>query len=456
MSRVIVVGAGISGLAAATFLRSSPNGPDEVRVLEAGARPGGNVQTTLQDGHTIDHAANGWLNSEPAMSRLLELAGLTDQRLLCSDLYDSRWIYADGAKHAAPMSPGAMASTQLINFGAKLRLMLEPFIGRGPADQTVGQFVRRRLGPAFVDRMVGPMVAGIYAADPDKLELAAAFPRMAHLETEYRSLFIAMLKLRRGGAPPGRLETLPGGAGALTEKLAADLGERLRCDTPVKAVERRRSGWMVHTETDALPCDGVILACPGHVQARLVRGVDGDAADALDAIPYAPAAVVVSSWPKGAFAEEPNGFGVLMARDASVPGAEGVLGAVFSSCVFPDQAPADRDLTRVIIGGSVYPDAAAVDEQELTGRARTALSAFLGENQADPSLVRIFRHPKGIPQYSVGHLRRVKVVRAAQSRHPGLIFAGNHLQGIGVKDCARAGEDAAAEVSAALGLEPQV
>ena len=205
-----------------------------------------------------------------------------------------------------------------------------------------------------------------------------------------------------------------------------------------------------------LPCDGVVLACPGTVQAKLVRGVDTDAADALDAIPYAPAAVVVSSWPKGAFAQDPNGFGVLMARDAQIPGAEGVLGAVFSSCVFPDQAPAGRDLTRVIIGGSLHPAAAALDEQHLAGRARTALSAFLGDNRADPAIERIFRHPMGIPQYSVGHRRRVSAVRAAQSRHTGLIFAGNHLQGIGVKDCARAGEDAAAEVCAALGIEAEV
>lgn len=453
MSRVVVVGAGISGLAAATFLRAAPDAPDVV-VLERNPVPGGNVRSTLVDGHVLDHAANGWLNSEPAMGRLIELAGLGDRIVAANDKYGTRWIYADGALHPAPLSPPALLRSKLLTWGAKLRLLLEPFIGRGEPGQTVGDFVRRRLGPQFVDRMVGPMVAGIYAADPDHLSLEAAFPRMAELERDYRSLFLAMLQIRRGGAPRGHLETLDGGAGALTQALADGLGDALRLGVTVQAVEKKRAGWVVHTDRDAIACEAVVLACPGPAQARLVRGVDGDAAAALDAIPYAPAAVVVSSWPKGAFTRPPEGFGVLKARDATIPGAEGALGVVFSSSVFPDQAPADTDLTRTILGGAIHPEAVDLDDQALFGRSKAALEAFLGPCRAEPRLVRVFKHPHGIPQYAPGHRGRVQRIRAAQARHPGLVFTGNHLEGIGVKDCARAGEEAAAAARTHLGGTP--
>lgn len=447
MSHVLVVGAGISGLAAATFLRHRGH---TVGVLEAGPAPGGNVRTTRERGYVLDHAANGWLDSEPAMGRLLALVGLDGATVPAADTYGTRWIYADAQLHPAPMSPPQMLRTGLIGWAAKLRLLLEPFIGRGPAGETVGEFVRRRLGPAFVDRMVGPMVAGIYAADPDALSLEAAFPRMAELEREHRSLFLAMLALRRGGAPRGHLETLPSGAGAVTEALAAGLGASVRCGVEVQAVESRHGGWVVHTPDGAQPCDAVVLACPAHAQARLIRGVASEAAAALDEIPYAPASVVVAGWADGTFARAPEGFGVLMARDARIDGADGVLGTVFSSSVFPDQAPAGHHLSRTILGGAIHPEVAALDDQRLLHKTRTALQAFLGRMDGEFDMVRVFRHPRGIPQYARGHRARVTKVRAAQARHRGLVFAGNHLEGIGVKDCARAGESAADAVDAAL------
>lgn len=448
MSKVVIVGGGMSGLAAAMVLRHRGH---SVQVLEKASAPGGHVCSTRTRGYVLDHAANGWLDSEPAMHRLLALVGLSGSTVAASDTYGTRWIFADGAMHPAPMSPPALLRSRLIPWSAKLRLLLEPLITRGPVGQTVGEFVRRRLGSAFVDRLAGPMVAGIYATDPDRLSLEAAFPRMAALEREHRSLFLALLALRRDGPTRGQLETLPGGAGAITEALAVGLGDAVRCDVPVQAVEARHGGWVVHDAHETRPCDAVVLACPAPVQARLVRGVATDAAEALDAIPYAPATVVVTGWKNDAFPTPPRGFGVLMARDARIPGAEGVLGTVFSSSVFPDQAPPGHHLARTIIGGAVHPEVAGLDEQQLLHRTRQALSTFLGKMTGDFDIAQVFRHPQGIPQYAPGHRARVARVRAAQSRHPGLVFCGNHLEGIGVKDCARAAEHAADAVDAALG-----
>ena len=190
---------------------------------------------------------------------------------------------------------------------------------------------------------------------------------------------------------------------------------------------------------------------PGTVQARLVRSVDPEAAAALGRIAYAPVAVVATAWAKDAFPRPPDGFGVLHARGAvgAVEGAHGVLGTLFTSCVFPEQGRPDEHLLRTILGGAVAPEVVELDDQALLGRVTAALSAMLGTPSAPPRLVRVYRKPMAIPQYAVGHLEGVAVVRAAQGRHPGLL-RGNHLQGIGVKDCARAGEEAAAAVGARL------
>jgi len=456
MSRVIVVGAGISGLAASTFL----DDPDlDLTVLEAAPRAGGNVRSVREYGRVLDVAANGWLDNEPAMGRLLERTGLAGEVVRASDKFKERWIFADGRMHAAPLGPLAMVTTRLIPWRAKLRMLLEPFIPRGleardPGEvdhESVGAWVERRLGPWFVDRMVGPMVAGIYAADPFDVSLRAAFPRMHELERDYRSLFLAMFRLRRGGQPSGHLTTLPGGAGALTEALAARLGSRLQTGVEVTGLERRGDGWRVLTAGGALEADAVVLASPAYASAKLVGELDPDAAVALADIPYSPVSVVVSAWPEGAWERDPQGFGVLVARGEELGG---VLGSVFTSCIFPDQAPADEILLRTLVGGGVHPEAAALPDDELIARARHAHEAFFGKEKSEPREVRIFRHRRGIPAYTPGHLGRVAVIRGAESRRSGLFFTGNHLRGIGVKDCARQGEELALRVREHLAGSP--
>lgn len=438
--RVVIVGAGVSGLATARFLQAEGV---QVSVLEARDSPGGNVRSVREEGRVLDVAANGWLNSEPAMTELLQLAGLTERLIPASDQYDDRFIFADGSMQPAPMSPPAMLRSRLISTWAKLRLLLEPFIGRATGPETVAEFVRRRLGQAFVDRMVGPMVAGVYASAPEQLSLEAAFPRMAELEREHRSLFLAMMRLRRGGAPRGHLQTLDGGAGSLPEALAQGLD--LQLGVSVHGLEPQAQGFRVLTADGSVEADAVVLACPGHAQAPLV-GFDPLAVAALERIRYAPVAVVASAWSREAWERRPEGFGVLVAAHEPV----GVLGCLFTSCIFPDQAPDDEVLLRTIIGGAVEPEAAREDDPSLRARCDRAHGAFFGRQLEPPRMMRIFRHPRGIPQYEPGHLDRVGVLRQAEGRHPGLVFTGNHLQGIGVKDCARAGKEAAAKVLSAF------
>ena len=432
--RVVVVGAGVSGLAAATFLAA--RGAD-VTVLEAGSRAGGNTQTTRAHGYVVDHAANGWLDSEPAMDRLLQAAGLVDQIQPASDRYNRRWIFADGVVHPLPGSPRAFLGSGLLSWSQKLRMLCEIVVSRGGhPDESVGAFARRRLGQAAVDRLVAPMVAGIFGGDADDISLEAAFPRMAALEREHRSLILAMIRLGRGGAPAGRLQTLAGGAGALPEALSAQLGARVRCGAPVDRIERLGERWRVCTPGGAVDADAVVLATPAFAQASLVDRLDPDGAAALNAVPYAPIAVVALAWPPGAFDRPPDGFGVLAARGADL----GVLGALYASCIYPAQAPDGHVLVRLMLGGAVDPAAAALEPPAREARAVAAVVRLLGEPRFGPAHTWQFHHPRGIPQYRPGHRARVGRVRTAEARLPGLFFTGNHLDGIGVKDCARDAE----------------
>jgi len=437
--RVVIVGAGVSGLATASFLDGVP-----CTVIEASETPGGNVRTDHVEGRVIDRAANGWLDSEPAMDRLLEKLGLAEQVLPASDRSSVRWIYADNKMQAAPLSPPAMLRTRLIPWWAKLRLLLEPLIPRAKkgTDETVHDFVTRRLGRWFVDRMVGPMVAGIYAARPEQLSLAAAFPKMAAMEKQYRSLFIAMLAKRRGGAPAGHLQTLPRGAGQLTTVMAEKLAQSLSCNNPVEGITKTKDGWRVHCKDGDMDASAVVLACPAFVQARLVRGLDSSLATALEEIQYAPVTVVVTAWPAGAFDRSPHGFGVLVAKGEDL----GVLGTLFTSEAYPTQSKDGEFLLRTMVGGAVDPEAAGLPHQALLDRVFTAHERILGTRRAEPTLVRVYRHPEGIPQYTVGHPARVSAVKAAQSRFSGLFFVGNHLQGIGVKDCVATAERTAKDI----------
>lgn len=436
--RVVVVGGGVSGLMAAAFLVHQGA---EVTVLEA-VRPGGNVRSLREDGYTVDAAANGWLDNEPAMGRLLALIGAQERVLPASDRYKRRWIWSEGRAHLLPGSPPAFLKSPLLSWGAKLRLLGELLTSRANTeDESVEHFARRHLGQQAVDRLVAPMVAGVFGGDPRGLALAAAFPRMAELERVYRSLILAMLRLGRGGAPSGRLNTLEGGAGALPEALVAWLGERVQ-QGRVVGLERRSEGWRVRSADGGLDADAVVLACPAYAQAELVQALDADAAAALSAIPYAPIAVVALAFPPGTWADPPDGFGVLAARGEDL----GVLGVLYSSCIFPSQAPEGHVLVRAMIGGAVEPAAAGLDEQALRGRALSALERLHGPPRSAPTKTWIFKYARGIPQYAPGHLGRVRAVRAAEARLPGLYFTGNHLDGVGVKDCARAGEAVAGRV----------
>jgi len=444
---VVVVGAGVSGLAVAASLSLDELAGETcgVELLEGGDRVGGVTWSEVEEGRVLDRGPSSWLSGEPALDRLIALAGLEDQLLTASAASKARYVWAAGALHPVPMAPPSLLSTKLLSWPTRLRMLAEPLIGRGDpeAEESVADFAARRLGPGVVQRLVAPMVAGIYGADPAQLSVRAAFPKLWELERAHRSLVLGMMK-SRGEGPRSVMQAMHGGCGTLTRGLGARLGSRVHTGQAVRAVEPRADLWAVHTDQGTIEARAVVLATPAWAQAAVLRGLDAAAARALDEIPYAPIAVCTVSWAADAFPRPPDGFGVLVAGDSRDEAP--VLGTIFVSSTFPDHAPEGEVLLRTMVGGSPDPDAAGMDEQQIARRCHAAHALFLGQPKGEPLAVHVVRHPRAIPQYVSGHLRRVAVARRVQARHPGLFLAGSHLDGPGVRDCARSGFDVAAKV----------
>ncbi|NOY25619.1 MAG: protoporphyrinogen oxidase, partial [Oligoflexia bacterium] len=350
-TEVCVIGGGVSGLALAASLAADPDAgePIGVTLLEAGPRVGGVTWSENQDDHVIDMGPSSWLSGEPALDHLLELAGLTDQIVPASKNSKARYIWAAGQRHPVPMGPTALLSTHLLSWPTRLRMLAEPLISRGDpeADESVAEFAGRRLGQGVVDRLVAPMVAGIYGADPRELSVRAAFPKLWEMERAHRSLIVGAMKTPRTGPRP-QLQALVGGSGSLTRGVAGLLAEHIQTDQAVRAVEFRGDAWTVHTDDGAITADAVVLATPAYAQAATLRGLDAAAARALDEIPYAPIAVCTVAWDQAAFDQPVDGFGVLVAGDSRQE--VGVLGTIFVSATFPTHAPKGEVLLRTMVG----------------------------------------------------------------------------------------------------------
>ncbi len=433
MARVVVLGGGVSGLAVAEHLRHD----HEVTVLEASHRAGGNIATDTVGDCLAERAANGFLDNEPAMLRLVERLGLGDDLVAATP--GERFIYLAPDLVPLPHKPPDMITSPILSWPAKLRAGLDLVMPRGPADESVASFVRRRLGEEPLQRLVGPMVSGVYAGDPELLSLPACFASMKAMEEEHRSLLLAArARKARDFGPPGRLHSLRAGMGSLIERLVEGVDVRLGA-----AVTGLRPAWTVETADGSVQADAVVATTPAWATARLL-GFAPEAAAALAAIPYAPIAVSVSAYDTSTWTP-PEGFGALVPRGQGVQ----VLGTLFTSSIFPSHAPSDRAVLRTMLGGALAPELVELGEQALNALVDRDQRALLG-HVPEALERRIYRHPRGIPQYTLGHLERVDRALAVEHTHPGLFLAGAWCGGVGVKDCARTAEQTAGRVRAFL------
>jgi oxygen-dependent protoporphyrinogen oxidase len=431
----VVVGGGISGLSLALFLHRADV---PVTVLEAANTPGGSARTVERDGFLLEMGPNSVLDRDGSVGALANSVGV--QLKPASEQAGRRSLVLGGRLRELPSAPAAMLGSDVLPWGAKLRLLLEPFSRRGPVgvDESLGNFARRHVGRTVTATMIDALQTGIWAGDVERLSAASAFPRLVALERAYRSLVVGALRSRKGvGAGMGRaqLASVEGGLGALCRALAGALGSRVRLESPALALERRGNGWSVVTATGTVEAPRVVLALPPAETAGLIRPFDAALAEALASFPSVPVAVVHLGF-RPALEPEPQGFGFL------VPPRErrDILGALYISSAFPFRAPGGGTLLTALMGGAHRPELLARDDEGLVQAARGELASLMAIQRA-PTMTQVFRWPRAIPQYNVGHAQRVQDVLAQANRWPGLWLGGNAYRGAGVADCVRAAKE---------------
>jgi oxygen-dependent protoporphyrinogen oxidase len=439
--RIAIVGAGLSGLATAFYLKRVLPAADLV-VFEAEQRPGGKLQTVEIEGFRFEAGANGFLTNKPDSLQLVEDSGATKYLLPSSDLARKRFVFTDGL-HRLPESPPAFLKSRLLTWPQKLRVLGELVVParRDGVDETLREFGDRRLGPGFTRVFLDAMSAGIYGSTPDKISVAAAFPLVVALEREYGGLFRGMIARRKKGAGPGGvLTSTTGGIGTLVRHLQGVTAAEWRFGEPVVAVERRGEGFTVHTPRGATDADRVVVCATSFAAAEMVRPLDAELSRRLASIDYSPIAVVGFGYRN--LADPLDGFGLLTTTAAQLP----ILGVLWDSSIFPDRAPPGGKSVRIMVGGQRNPELVAQDEAALVRTARAGLERTMGLRQ-EPDVTFVQRWERGIPSYAPGHMANVDAIFARAAQIPGLYLNSNAYRGIAMNDCAKQSRELAERIA---------
>jgi oxygen-dependent protoporphyrinogen oxidase len=468
--RLVVIGGGIAGLAAAhrAVEWSRERGqPLDLTLLEAADRLGGTIQTERRDGFLVECGPDSFLSEKPwalALCRRLGIEDLlvrTDHRFQCTYVVLGGRLHPlpDGFQLLAPARLGPFLASGLFSWRGKLRMGLDLVLPRGgDPDESLGAFVRRRLGREALERVAQPLVAGIYTADPGLLSLAATMPRFLDLERRERSIILAMWRAARrapaeaAGSSGARWSLFVSFREGMEEMIRA-LASRLppgavRLKERVTDVTREGSRWRVTTAGGVtLEADQVILAPEAHQAARMIRYLDPSLALLLEEIPYASSATVTLAYRRADIPHPLDGFGFVVPQVERRP----IIACTFSSVKYPGRAPEGHALLRVFMGGALDEAVLERDDESLVATARGQLGEMLGVS-AEPLFSRVGRHVKAMPQYHVGHLTRIEAIELRLRHHPGLALAGGAYRGVGIADCVRSGEEAATRLLESPGV----
>ncbi|OGA78371.1 MAG: protoporphyrinogen oxidase [Betaproteobacteria bacterium RIFCSPLOWO2_12_FULL_65_14] len=456
MAEVVVVGAGISGLTAAHLLRASGH---DVAVFDQGELPGGRMRSERIGGYLMEHGASSVVGPAPAAEELIGALDLDTEKILRGTGARNRYLVRAGSARALPLEPFGFFMSDFFTLAGRLRLLMEPFMPARSGDETLSAFARRRLGQEMLDYVMDPLAAGLYAGNPQQLGMCAAFPQLKQLERRFGSILLGALRSRwrRDGRPaayaPGRrrLFSFREGLGTLPNALAGRLAGRVFLGHRVESVQRAAGGRFrvrVRRGGDArwIGADSVVVALPAYAAATVLAALDRSLVEALAGIGHPPLAVVFLGYRAGAIAHPLDGLGVLM------PAVEkrDVLGILFSSTLYSGRAPPEHVALTALVGGARQPQLARIEPRELAALADREVRQLLGARAA-PTLVRVHRWNRSLPQPGVDHAARLASIAAIQSEHAGLFLTGNYFSGVSTAACVEQAFATARRVSDFLG-----
>jgi len=439
--RIVIVGGGISGLATGFLLLKHLAKQDELIILEKNVRLGGTIGVTRRDGYIADWGPNGFLNKEPLTLDLVDELGLSDQLLPASELSEKRFIYKNQKLWEISPHPLKFLTSGLLSIRGRFRVPLEYFIpaSKCNGDESIYTFASRRIGQEAADTLITPMVTGIFGGDAKKLSLAACFPVMAEMERDYGGLIRAMLNKKRNkkttkkqvtAGPSGRLTSFKGGFYTLIEALEKQLKPYIQAGVTVENIRMNSDNTYV-LETDSTPvmCDNLVLAVPAFAAAHFLQSLQPQTAELLREIKYASLAVVCQGFQRADISHPVDGFGFLAPPDQNCK----ILGSIWTSVLFPDQAPPEEFLFRTMLGGTHQPEPINLSKSQLADIAREELSQILGI-AAKPRFEEVIIWKNTIPQYAIGHLERITQIENSLQSLPNIYLTGNAYSGVGLND----------------------
>ena len=433
---VLVIGGGISGLVCAYHLQQTGI---PVRLLEADIRSGGVIETRENNGFRFDLGPQSFLATEPLLA-LIDALGLRDQ-LQQADPRAPRYVLVGGRLVPAPLAPPSLLTTPLLSARTKWRLIAEIFRHTRPPqeDESIAAFVRRKFGDELLQRLVAPFVSGVYAGDPERLSLRAAFPKLHEFEARHGSVLRGAMKSRPAkGAPRAGLCSLRDGMETFPRALAARLGDSLVLEASVTGLRHGKANGNPWFEVDiarrnhreTLVASAAVIATPADHASKILLGLSNQFAPLFSRIEYAPVAVVSSCYRLEQIQRPPIGFGFL------VPRAEGlhVLGTVFNSSLFPGRAPEGMVCVTSFAGGATDSKFCALSDEEITETVCAEVAGVLGIT-GRPVTTNLHRYARALPQYNLGHIQTVNSLETLTAAMPGLFLAGNYLSGPSIGAC---------------------
>jgi len=447
---VLVAGGGISGLATAWWLAEQGL---SVLVWEAGSRPGGKIHTRARHGYTTECGAAMLMNFRPEVSHMLEASGLGDFKVARLPAAN-RYLLDRGRLVAAPTRLAGMLFSPLWSLRGRVRLALEPLAARrGHADESVAEFIRRRLGHEMLDKAFEPYLAGPLASDAERADAAAVLPRLTALEQRYGSLIVGILVhklLGRRGTCPMEAFSFTAGMSTLVEGLAKTPGVALRTGHTLANLEKHGRGWRAVAryaggETIA-HARRIVLGVPADSAATLLSPLDADLGALLGGIDYAPVSVVHLGFDQSAVEHALDGSGFL------TPACENtaVNGSLWTSSLFARRAPEGKVLITSYLGGARRPQALDWDDQRSIDAVLSSLTPLLGLRAA-PEMVRIDRHHRGLPLYHGAYARRLRSIDTRLAGLAGLHLVANYRGGVSVRDRISCAHATAGEIVSTLG-----